>query len=79
MKDQIIPLLDQAINKLQEAGSLPAELSFQIKLDRTRDKSHGDFASNLAMMLAKPAQKNPRDLAALISNLHKKIHVTWPR
>ena len=84
MKDQIIPLLDQAINKLQEAGSLPAELSFQIKLDRTRDKSHGDFASNLAMMLAKPAQKNPRDLAALIvehippSDLIDKISIAGP-
>ncbi|MEC9319194.1 MAG: arginine--tRNA ligase, partial [Pseudomonadota bacterium] len=35
----------------------------KIQLDRPRDKSHGDFASNLALMLAKPAKMNPRQLA----------------
>jgi len=32
-------------------------------VENTRDKSHGDFASNIAMMLAKPAGLKPRDLA----------------
>ncbi len=37
-----------------------------IKFERTRQKEHGDFASNVAMTLAKVAGKNPRELAALI-------------
>ena len=39
-------------------------------MQRPRDESHGDFASNIALMLAKPAGKNPRELAEkIISNL----------
>ena len=33
------------------------------QIDRTKDKSHGDFATNIALMLAKPAGMKPRDLA----------------
>ena len=35
-------------------------------VERTRDPSHGDFASNVAMRLAKPARKNPREIATQI-------------
>lgn len=34
--------------------------------ERTRQKEHGDFATNVAMTLAKPARRNPRELAELI-------------
>lgn len=63
MKDRIIQLLEQAIATLKADGTLPADLSVNVQVDRTKDRSHGDFATNLAMMLAKPAQKKPRDLA----------------
>ena len=32
-------------------------------IERTRDRAHGDYASNLAMLLAKPARCKPRDIA----------------
>lgn len=70
MKEQLEQLLAAAVATLQAQGTLPAELSPRIQLDRPRDKSHGDFATNLALMLAKPAGMNPRALAeALIAAL----------
>ncbi|RUO72239.1 arginine--tRNA ligase [Pseudidiomarina sediminum] len=70
MKEQLEQLLAAAVAQLKEQGTLPAELSPRIQLDRPRDKSHGDFATNLALMLAKPAGMNPRALAeALLAAL----------
>jgi arginyl-tRNA synthetase len=66
MKQQISQLVQQALESLTAQGQLPAELEPRIQIDRTRDQSHGDLASNIALTLAKPAGKNPRDLAALI-------------
>ena len=63
MKNQISQLISQAIESAQQAGELPAELEVTIQIDRTRDKSHGDFACNIAMQLAKAAKKKPRDIA----------------
>ncbi len=67
MKNSIAELIAQALSRLQADGKLPADLpSPQIQIDHTRDKSHGDLASNIAMMLAKPARMAPRALAQLI-------------
>lgn len=66
MKPQIIELLSAAITTLQGDGVLPSELNVSIQVENTRDKAHGDLATNLALMLAKPAAKNPRELAQLI-------------
>jgi arginyl-tRNA synthetase len=66
MKQQISQLVQQALESLTAQGQLPADLEPRIQIDRTRDQSHGDLASNIALTLAKPAGKNPRELAALI-------------
>jgi len=63
MKDTIRLLIQHALTRLVEDGVLPAGLSPAIQVENTRDKTHGDFASNIAMMLAKPAGMKPRDLA----------------
>ena len=47
------------------ADAAAGDLSIESTVERTRDASHGDFASNIAMRLAKPAGKNPRELAAM--------------
>lgn len=65
MKQHIESLVQLAVKQLQEKGELPAIPAF-IQIDTTKDKLHGDFASNIAMVLAKPAQKKPRDIAELI-------------
>lgn len=66
MREQIEALLTAAIATLIANDTLPANVTPRIVLDRPRDKSHGDFATNLALMLAKPAGLNPRALAEAI-------------
>ena len=63
LKQQIKILLQQALDSLKQSGALPADANPSIQVERTRDPAHGDFASNLAMMLAKAARKKPRDIA----------------
>lgn len=70
MKDQIEKQLAEALSVLQADGIVPADLAPHISVTRTKDSSHGDFASNLALLLAKPAKRAPRDIAeALIAAL----------
>jgi len=66
MKDTIRQLIQQALTQLVNEGVLPEGLTPAIQVENTRDKTHGDFASNIAMMLAKPAGMKPRDLAEKI-------------
>ena len=63
MKDSIRHLIQQALDRLTAEGVLPQGLTPAIQVENSKDKSHGDFASNIAMMLAKPAAMKPRDLA----------------
>jgi arginyl-tRNA synthetase len=63
MKDTIRHLIQQALTRLTTEGVLPEGLSPAIQVENTKDRSNGDFASNIAMMLAKPAGMKPRDLA----------------
>ena len=84
MKPQIAELLSAAVTSLKTQGTLPAELEPRIQIENTRDKAHGDLATNLAMMLAKPAGKNPRELAQLLvdalpeNNLVAKVEIAGP-
>ena len=63
MKERLITLIDNALDTLIAEGTLPAEAKRPAQIDRTKDKNHGDFATNIALMLAKPAGMKPRDLA----------------
>ncbi|HHH44740.1 MAG TPA: arginine--tRNA ligase [Gammaproteobacteria bacterium] len=63
MKHLLSQLLSEAVQTLKSQGDLPGDLAVEIGLERTRDRRHGDFASNLAMVLCKPARSKPRDLA----------------
>ncbi len=66
MKQQLSQLIQQALDSLVAAGTLPNSIEPRIQIDRTRDKSHGDLASNIALTLAKAAGKPPRDIATAI-------------
>ena len=81
MKETLRALLTSAIDSLRASGALPADLAVSfIAVDRTRTREHGDFATNIAMALAKhvpsgaskgrgvkePAKSNPRALAQQI-------------
>jgi len=45
-----------------------ADLDINIEFARPKQVSHGDYSCNLAMQLAKPLRKNPRDIATLLIN-----------
>ncbi len=66
MKPLLEQLLTDAVGQLKEQGVVPADVQPAIAVTRTRDASHGDFASNLAMVLSKPAGMKPRDLSEKI-------------
>lgn len=66
MKARIAALIEQALIHLQREGVLSADIQPRIQLDHTRDKSHGDLASNIALTLAKAAGLPPRELAGRI-------------
>lgn len=66
MKQHIADLINTALATLIEDGTLPADIQPRIMVENTRDKSHGDFASNVALTLAKAAKSNPRALSQKI-------------
>lgn len=66
MNTAIQSALDTAIDSLKQQGVLPQDFENNSSLSRTRDRSHGDFASNIAMIAAKVAGQKPRDLAEKI-------------
>jgi arginyl-tRNA synthetase len=66
MKNKIAQLVQQALDALKQQGVLAADIAPTINIERTRDKQHGDFATNIAMMLAKAAGCSPRELAQQI-------------
>ncbi|MDQ8942288.1 arginine--tRNA ligase [Acinetobacter soli] len=66
MNTAIQAALDHAVQSLQHEGILPSDWINNSILTRTKDRSHGDFASNIAMVGAKAAGMKPRDLAEKI-------------
>ena len=72
------------MDDLPEIADTPEMASITVSVERTRDASHGDFASNIAMRLAKSAGRNPRELAQLIidklppSELVVKVDIAGP-
>ena len=66
MKTLIDNLLRQALAALPEALVSGADRALDIEVERARDPHHGDFASNIAMRLAKTTRQNPRKLAAAL-------------
>jgi arginyl-tRNA synthetase len=68
LKQYITDLFSQALIQLKNQNIIPETIS--VSIERTRDKNHGDFACNAAMILAKSARMSPRDLAKkIIQNL----------
>ena len=63
MKDALASLLQQALQQLVNEGTLSSIEGVSPQIDHTRDPSHGDLATNLALVLAKTAGLPPRELA----------------
>ncbi len=66
LKSSIADLVAESIRAIPELAGLPDIEFVNVDVERTRDPRHGDFATNVAMRLARSVGKNPRDLAATI-------------
>ncbi len=76
MKEQLVALLLQAVKTLQTDGLIPSDLPIDIQLTRSKSADQGDFATNIAMILAKPAGLKPRELAEkIIASLPQSDHI----
>jgi len=77
LKSELERLLREALRTLVPAVLPDPADESQVVVERARDPAHGDFASNIAMRLAKAARKNPRELAqAIVQALPKNSLVT---
>jgi arginyl-tRNA synthetase len=84
MKVTVEQLLIQAVNACKQSGVIPHDAVPDIKVERTKDAHHGDFASNLALTLAKACRMPPRKVAELLVNafdnhpLLEKVEIAGP-
>ncbi len=63
--EQLSDVIVSALSRLADEGrlSLPDGVPAQVRVERPKVKEHGDYATNIALQLAKKAGVNPRDLA----------------
>jgi arginyl-tRNA synthetase len=84
MKNQIQQLVTRALERMAAEGVIPAERIPQPVIERARDSRFGDFACNVAMVLAKVARTRPRELAEKLvaalpeGELVKKVEIAGP-
>ncbi len=69
-KEQVSQLVRQAYDKAVESGKLPAGVEVNDRVDIPKDTKNGDYASNYAMVSAKPMKMAPKAIAeAIVENL----------
>jgi arginyl-tRNA synthetase len=68
MKQTVTEILLRALARAKKKGELKLETQPSITLDTPRDKGHGDLATTLALVLARPESKPPRKIAEIIVN-----------
>lgn len=70
LQEQMRTLIERAIHAAQDAGELPAADLPEINIERPSKPEHGDFATPVAMPLAGPMKRNPRQIAeAIVAHL----------
>jgi arginyl-tRNA synthetase len=67
--EQLSDLIAASLEELATEGaiSLPGGVPATVTVERPRQKGHGDYATNVALQLAKQVGRPPRDLAALVA------------
>ena len=69
MRAQIDQLLRNTLARFAQERSVDDSVDLNPQLERTRDARHGDFTTNIALRLAKPLRRPPRELAAELAEL----------
>ncbi len=67
VKEALRELIDEALAELRARKVLPETAAPAFVVERTRSREHGDFASNVALTLAKAASRKPREIAEAIA------------
>ena len=70
--EELAVLIRNALLDAAQAGTLPLEAEHipdAVKVERPRNRDHGDWATNVAMQLAKKAGMNPREFAEVLAEL----------
>lgn len=84
MKQAIEELLHPAVRAFLTERGIELENGYTLEIERARDDKHGDFATNIAMTLAKPVRMKPRDIAQGIidhlpsSKLVERVEIAGP-
>ena len=84
MKQALRLVIEQALDRLRADARLSADANASFVIERTKTREHGDFASNVALLLAKPSRTNPRAMAQAIvaalpqSTLIDKVEIAGP-
>jgi arginyl-tRNA synthetase len=65
--DDVSAAIVAAIRAAVGAGELPIEAPSAVTVERPKNKEHGDYATNAALQLAKPAGRPPREVAEVIA------------
>lgn len=65
-KQMVGTIIDKALAKGIASGKFPELEVPEYVIEQPRDKSHGDYATNLAMQLARSAKMNPRAIAEIL-------------
>ena len=71
--DLLAAQIQAAISGAIERGDLIGTVPANIPLERPKNRDHGDYASSIALQLAKPAGKNPREVAELLKKDLEKL------
>jgi len=72
LREEIKKIIEKAIKDLQRESEFPIFEIEQIIIDYPRDKSHGDYSSNIAMVLARILKKPPIEVADILAGELKK-------
>jgi arginyl-tRNA synthetase len=64
--DELSRVITEAIARAITSGEIEASLPEAIPLERPKNRDHGDYATSIALQLAKAAGKNPREVALIL-------------
>ena len=68
MKNDLIRILKTVLKQIGEENSIDFS-NKKVSIQENKEKSHGDYASNLAMVIAKDLSQTPREVAEKICSL----------
>ena len=82
--EELSKTIKKSLESLISAKKIAVNDIPEIKIERPKNKDHGDYASNIALMVAKPAGVNPREVAQLLVDelsknpAFKKVEIAGP-